>query len=105
MSKNWEAHKVNLGGAIIGAAVTLVLGFFVGLNWQNFSNQFLPYLGIGQRHTNNNWSALDEVYDTLVSQYDGELDKNALIEGAKKGLVAAAGDIYTAYMDADESKE
>lgn len=105
MSKNWEARKVNLGGAIIGAAVTLVLGFFVGLNWQNFSNQFLPYLGIGQRHTNNNWSALDEVYDTLVSQYDGELDKNALIEGAKKGLVAAAGDIYTAYMDADESKE
>lgn len=105
MSKNWEARKVNLGGAIIGAAVTLAIGFFVGLNWQNFSDQFLPYLGIGQRHTSNSWSALDEVYNALVSQYDGELDKNALVEGAKKGLVAAAGDIYTAYMDAEESQE
>lgn len=105
MSKNWEARKVNLGGAIIGATVTLAIGFFVGLNWQNFSSQFLPYLGFGQRHTSNNWSALDEVYDALISQYDGELDKNVLVEGAKKGLVAAAGDIYTAYMDAEESKE
>lgn len=105
MSKNWEARKINLGGAIIGATVTLAIGFFVGLNWQNFSSQFLPYLGFSQRHTNNNWSALDEVYDALISQYDGELDKSILIEGAKKGLVAATGDIYTAYMDADESKE
>lgn len=105
MSKTWEARKVNLGSAIIGATVTLAIGLFVGLNWQNFSNQFLPYLGFGQRRTNNDWSALDEVYNALTSQYDGELDKNALVEGAKKGLVAAAGDIYTAYMDADESKE
>lgn len=105
MSKTWEVRKVNLGGAIIGAAVTLVVGFFVGLNWQNISSQFLPYLGFGQRHTNNDWSALNEVYDALISQYDGELDKTALIEGAKKGLVAAAGDVYTTYMDAEESKE
>lgn len=105
MSKSWEARKVSLGGAIIGATITLAVGLFIGLNWQNFSNQFLPYLGIGQRRTNNNWSALDEVYDALASQYDGELDKNILLEGAKKGLVAAVGDVYTAYMDAEESKE
>lgn len=105
MSKNWEARRVNLGGAIVSAAVTLIIGFFIGFNWQNVSSQFLPYLGIGQRHANNDWSALDEVYDALVSQYDGELDKSTLIEGAKKGLVAAAGDVYTAYMDAEESKE
>lgn len=105
MSKTWEARKVNLGGAIVSAAVTLILGFFIGQNWQSFSNQFLPYLGIGERQSSNNWSALDEVYNALVSEYDGELDKNALIEGAKKGLVAAAGDTYTAYMDAEESQE
>ncbi len=105
MSKTWEARKVNLGGAIIGAAVTLAIGFFFGLNWQNIGSQFLPYLGFNQRHANSDWSALNEVYDALISQYDGELDKNELIEGAKKGLVAAAGDIYTTYMDAEESKE
>lgn len=104
MSKSWEVRKVNLGGAIIGASVTLVLGFFIGLNWQSFSD-FLPYLGIGQHRSNTNWSGLDEIYDMLVAQYDGELDQNALVEGAKKGLVAAAGDIYTAYMDAEESAE
>ena len=52
--------------------------------------------------TQLDYSALNEVYNVLQSKYDGQLDKDALIDGAAKGLVAGAGDIYTEYMTAEE---
>ncbi len=104
MKKSWEVRKVSAGSAIIGGVVTLIVGLLIGLNWHNIAPNILPYLGIHSKESND-WSALDEVYSALASHYDGELDKAQLIEGAKKGLVAAVGDIYTSYMPADEAKE
>ena len=101
--KEWKGIKVNLGGSIIAAAITLFVGVFIGLKW----NSFAPYLGL-KRSTSStayDWSALDEVYSKLAANYDGTLDRNELIEGAKKGLVEAVGDVYTVYMDAEESEE
>ena len=105
MTTKWEEKRISLGGAIIAGVVTLVIGFFVGTNWNSFAANFLPYLGFQTRSNNSNWSALDEVYNQLVAEYDGDIDKTALVEGAKKGMVAALGDIYTAYMPADEAAE
>ncbi len=105
MVEKWEERKVSLGGAIIGAVVTLIVGIGIGIGWNTISANILPYFGINTTSTRNDWSALDEVYNTLVNSYTEDLDKNTLIEGAKKGLVAAAGDIYTTYMDRDESKD
>lgn len=106
MAKDWEEKRVSLGGAIIGAVVTLAIGIFLGINWHNIAPNILPYLGIRTNvRTTNDWSALDEVYSELVANYDGEIDPQAVIEGAKKGLVAAVGDVYTAYMDAEEAAE
>lgn len=104
MAEKWEERKVSLGGAIIGAVVTLAIGIFVGLNWNTFAANFLPYLGF---HTTakTDWHELDEVYSTLSHYYDGDLDKAQLLDGAKAGLVSAAGDIYTAYMNRDEAKD
>lgn len=105
MAKQWEEKQVSLGGAIITGVITLVVGFFIGSSWHKISPNILPYLGItSHSSTSNDWSALDEVYNTLAANFDGDLDKDQLIEGAKKGLVAAAGDKYTVYMDAEESK-
>lgn len=104
MQKQWEEKKVSLGGAIICCVVTLIIGGIIGLNWDNFAANFLPYLGFQTQHTND-WSSLDEVYSALVNNYDGELDKAELIEGAKKGLTAAADDIYTTYMTREEAKD
>ena len=105
MSKKteWKETKVNLGGAIVAAAVTLVIGLIIGLNWDNYSS----YLGGNSKGktTATNWSALNEVYSTLSKNYDGELELDTLIEGAKKGLVNAVGDAYTVYMDKKESEE
>ena len=103
MSKQWEERQVSLGGAIIGGVVTLAVGLLIGLNWSNLSASILPFFGFRSASTSADWSALDEVYAALVTNYDGEIDRDLLVEGAKQGLVAAVGDLYTVYMTADEA--
>lgn len=48
-------------------------------------------------------TSVQETYRALESNFDGDLDKQKLIEGANKGLVDAAGDQYTIYMNKKES--
>ena len=107
MSKQkWEEKKTSLDNAIIISAVMLVVGIFVGANWQNWFGGFAPYLGINSSVKSDvDWSALDEVYNKLASTYNGEISKTDVVEGAKKGLVESLGDIYTVYMDTEESAE
>ena len=102
--QSWEEKQVSLGGAIIAGVITLVVGFFVGINWSNFAPHFLPYLGV-QTRTAHDWSALDEVYNALQTNFDGEIDQNLLIEGAKKGMTDALGDVYTSYMSPEEARD
>ena len=99
-----ETRKVNLGSAIVIAGVTLFVGILIGINWNNVSKTFLPYLGF-KSSTTNDWSELDEVYNELNLKYDGNVDKDAAIEGAKKGIAASVGDIYTTYMTAEEATD
>lgn len=104
--KKWEAKKINLGNAIILSAVMAVLGVVIGANWNNWFGGYAPYLGIGSDTTSDvDWSALDEVYNKLSDTYNGDISKEEVINGAKKGLVASLGDVYTVYMDADESAD
>jgi carboxyl-terminal processing protease len=51
------------------------------------------------------YSGVNDVYQALKSKYDGKLDLNALMTGMKKGLVDAAGDPYTTYLDTTEAKD
>lgn len=48
-------------------------------------------------------SSTEAVYQKLKANYDGKLDDEALIAGASRGLVEAAGDDYTVFMDAEEA--
>lgn len=102
MTAQPKVKHVSLGATIIAAFVTLVLGVFVGANWSNFA----PYLGFkttSSVQSTLDWSSLDEVYAKLVANYNGDIDPQAAIEGAKKGLVNSLGDRYTSYMDAEEA--
>lgn len=51
------------------------------------------------------FSSLNDVYGVLRAKYDGKLDQQALIDGAKHGLVEATGDPYTTYFTAKEAEE
>jgi carboxyl-terminal processing protease len=50
-------------------------------------------------------SSVQSTYQALKANYDGEIDDDALIEGANRGLVEALGDEYTVYMNQQENQE
>ena len=108
MDKNveWKEKQTSLGNAIIISVVMLAIGLTLGLNWKNWFGGFAPYLGFEKDHSSEvDWSGLDEVYNKLANYYDGEIVQSKIVEGAKKGLTDALGDVYTVYMDAEEAKE
>lgn len=46
-----------------------------------------------------------DVYEVLVDNYNGDLDKEALVDEAINGMVSSVGDVYTSYNDADATSE
>ena len=50
----------------------------------------------------NKYSALFEVRDTLIEKFDGEIDDDALLEGAIKGMTNSLNDPYTVFMNNEE---
>lgn len=48
---------------------------------------------------------LQEIYDRLRQNYDGEISDEELLDGLKKGVVAAVGDSYTEYLNAEQTVE
>ncbi|MBQ3348553.1 S41 family peptidase [Candidatus Saccharibacteria bacterium] len=101
----WKEKKVSLGSAIVVGAILAVLGGLIGANFNNIFGGFGPYLGFQVTENNMDWSKLNEVYDKLAISYNGELDADVIIDGAKSGMVEALGDVYTVYMNAEESSE
>ena len=99
-----KAKKVVSANALfLIIAGTAVLGFFVGTQ----SNQILafvgPVFGIKTYAGNVDLSSLQATYKALKANYDGTLDDKTLIDGANKGMVSAAGDNYTLYMNAKDA--
>ena len=92
-----KEKKVNLSSAIIGGFVTLVIGLGTGLNWNGLVRQFGPYVGLKNVQAID-FGELNGVYEALVGNFDGNIDRSRVIEEAKRGLANAAGDRFTYYM-------
>lgn len=52
-----------------------------------------------------NYETVEQLYDSIKANYDGELDANTLLDGLKQGLAQATGDPYTEYMNPEAAKE
>ena len=50
-------------------------------------------------------SSVQETYRQLQANFDGDIDEQALIEGANKGMVDSLGDQYTVFMNSKESSD
>lgn len=61
------------------------------------SNSGLPY--------RLDYSGVEELYAQLKDSYDGKLDAKKLEDGLKEGLVKAAGDPFTEYLNESAAKE
>ena len=104
MKNTEKSRQVSLGATAVLSFVTLIVGALIGANWNNLYLQFSPYINLNQKvSTPVKWEELNEVYSQISANYDGSIDKAAMIEGAKKGLTASLGDPYTVYFDAKEA--
>lgn len=90
-------------GVFIGVVTVVALAAFV---LGSRSQDIFAYFGIKTAPSQGlDVSSLQTVYNTLNKQFDGQLDTQRLIDGAKKGLVDAAGDPYTVYFTDAEADE
>lgn len=97
-------RPVRLSTVILVVAIVAAAAFVGGTRIDSITNLFA-------RGQNANlpaqldFSSVQTVYNELRSQFDGKLDAQTLIDGAKKGLVSAAGDPYTVYFTNNEAKQ
>lgn len=87
---------------IVSLAIMAALGYLVGNN----SGYILASLsGVKSTTETIDLSSVQETFRILKANYDGTLDTQKLIDGASRGLTAAAGDRYTVFMDREETAQ
>ncbi len=97
-------RKVRLSTTIVIAVLSALVAFVGGTRAQDMA----VILGNNQnKHAPSqlNLASLQEVYAKMRTEFDGQIDPNKLVDGAKKGLVEAGGDPYTVYFTNDEAKQ
>ena len=99
-----RGRTVKLSTVILVSVIIAIVGFIGGMRandlivaWGDSQNKNMP--------SQLNFSSVQAVYDQLRQKFDGKLDASKLVEGAKKGLVEAAGDPYTVYFTDSEAKQ
>lgn len=51
------------------------------------------------------YTSVNEVYNTLTRDFDGQLDNQKILDGLKSGLASATGDPYTEYLNKNAAKD
>lgn len=110
MADKRQRHQNQTEQRMIPAAVFVVgflfvagLGYIGGTFHSQLASALASALGAKVYTGSLDVSSLQETYQTLKANFDGDLDDQALIEGAHRGLVEAAGDEYTVFLNAEES--
>ena len=97
-----QPKRVPLFVTVLAFIFVAGIGYIAGgINSGSLQGNINTLLGRGEI----NLSSVQSTYQALADNFDGELDQQKLIEGANKGLVEAAGDQYTVFMNKDESAD
>ncbi len=99
--KSFWAQSVPLPTVILVAVFVAIVSFVGGTR----SDEIVARFDARRNPASLDFSSLNDVYSVLRSKYDGKLDTQTLIDGAKHGLVEATGDPYTTYFTAKEAAE
>ena len=84
-----------LAGFLIGFSTDRNFGGWLSSGPVNDKNQSLP--------DDLDYSSVEELYDYVRDNFDGELSRSKLLDGIKKGLLKATGDPYSEYLNALEA--
>ena len=101
-TKRWQ---VTPSSAVLVLGITLIVGYLGGMRHDQVLGVIAPTLGIKVETGSLDLSSVQLTYRQLKANFDGTLNDQALIQGASKGLVAAAGDTHTEYFTKDEAKQ
>jgi carboxyl-terminal processing protease len=102
MEKKVELSRVYLAALMLAV---LLVGFVAGTRSDQLWSLVGPTFGARVETGTLDDESLQSVYQTLKANFNGKLDDAKLIEGAKQGMVAAAGDPYTVYLSKEEAEE
>lgn len=97
---------MRLSVVIIAAVFVFSVGFLVGddririAGFDDVSSSL-----IGSQSSQLSTDGLQEIYDKLRQNYDGNVSDEELLDGLKRGVVAAVGDSYTEYLSEEEANE
>jgi carboxyl-terminal processing protease len=100
-----KAQSLSKNSLFLIFAATAIIGFVAGTRSNDILAAVGPVFGIKVHTGTLDLSSVQGTYQKLAAHYDGTLDAQKLIEGASRGMVAAADDPYTVYMDAKEATE
>lgn len=92
------------GTLVLILALAVVIGYGAGTRNDQIVGVVGPALGFKVETGTLDLSSVQTTYRQLKANFDGNLDTDALISGASRGLVAAAGDPYTVFMDRKEAE-
>lgn len=93
-------HRTLLTASLVG-----VVCFVAGMQHQTILAAVAPSFGWRVSTDSLDLASLQQTYRQLQANYDGQLDTQALLHGASRGLTAAAGDEHTVYLDPEEAAE
>lgn len=86
-------------------ALAVTVGFAAGTRADQLFAAIAPVFGIKASADTLDTAVLQQAYRQLKANFDGELDSEVLANGAARGMVAAAGDKYTVFLDPAEAAE
>jgi carboxyl-terminal processing protease len=89
--------------AVIAAISIFTSGWLFGAGKLSLRTDSLVPVALDGRQAPR--EGINELYQQLIDNFDGEITDEALLDGQKSGLVAAADDPYTEYLSAQETKE
>lgn len=104
VTKRRQAKKhLTAASLFIIIALTAALGYVAGTCNYQIMAAIGPVFGYKAHAGTIDTTSLQQTYNQLAAHFDGTLDTTALIQGASRGLVQAAGDSYTQYFSPKEA--
>jgi len=89
----------------------IILGILLGVIGLRVVSMVVDSLDTGESKVSSglsedlDYTEVEELYDTLRENYNGELSEQDLINGLKAGLIKGSGDPYTVYLSQEEREE
>lgn len=88
-----QTLQIKRSRLVLGAVVLALLAGLVGAQWNTFG------------FATQDFSSLNDLQATLERKFDGDVDAQKALDGAKAGLVDSLGDPYTTYLTKEQAKE